>query len=883
MKKYLQSLNIAFIVTLFLAVNLFAQTAIAPTAGDGSQGNPYQISSLDNLYWLSQNSSEWASGKYFIQTASIDASTTSSWDGGNGFTPIGNSSTNFSGTYNGNGHAILGLHINRGNNSGLFGIVKNGEVKNLELPNSSISGNYNTGALVGYANSGTVISNCYSSGNITGNSDVGGLVGEVSSSTVSKCFSTCTVSGNDRTGGFAGTNFYGTISNCYSKGDVTRVTSNGENFGGFCGLGVGSATIEYCYSTGRVQYDNGSNPHYKGFLGAINGSGGTYDANYFDTQTSGQISDASGALRKNTVSLQNVITYTSRSGSVTILWDFINNPNNDNNNDDIWGINPQINDGYPFLAWTGYSNYLEQPATGDGSSGNPYQITDLQDLYWISQIKMTGKYFSQTSNIDASATTGWCGGRGFVPIGSFLIKFSGTYDGGGHSIDGLFIDRNDNYISLFGNVQDAVIKNLGITNVNISGNITYAGALAGYLSGSGTVVTNCYSSGTVTGSYHIGGLLGDISTSVNVKSSYSNCSVTGYNIVGGLLGQNYEGVVRNSYSKGTVQRQGGSSTYLGGFCGYISDGTIEYCYSTGKVEYNGTSDPTDKGFLGAESGYSTYTANFFDSETSLQTWDAVGAALAKTTSEMKNYTTFTTAGWDFVDETDNGSNDYWDADQNTTVNDGYVILSWQSGADNTLPVELTTFSANIVKNKIQLNWQTATEVNNYGFEIQRQNQEASNEYKVSSNENQYQEWQSIAFVEGHGNSNSPKNYSFIDDAVNAGKYFYRLKQIDIDGSFEYSNVIEVNLDKHLQYKLNQNYPNPFNPTTTLSFSIPQKEFVSLAIYNSLGEKVTDIVNKDMQAGTYKFTWNAEHLTSGVYFSRFSAGSYIKVKKITLVK
>ena len=882
MKKYLQSLNIALIVTLFLAVNLFAQTATAPTAGDGSQGNPYQISSLDNLYWLSQNSSEWASGKYFIQTASIDASTTSSWDGGNGFTPIGNSSTNFSGTYNGNGHAILGLYINRGYYTGLFGYVHNGEITNVGLSNCSITGSYKTGALIGYLSYGTV-SNCYSKGEVIGDSYLGGLIGESANGTISECFSECTVNGNLRLGGFIGYHYGGTISNCYSMGNVTRTDGNKEEIGGFCGSEVvtSSTVLKYCYSTGRVQYSNGSNPINKGFAGTKVNSGGFFASNFFDHNTSHQSSDAAGIAEvKNTIFLQNAATYTN----IGYSWDFINNPNNDNNNDDIWGINPQINDGYPFLAWAGYSNYLEQPATGDGSSGNPYQITDLQDLYWVSQIKTAGKYFTQTSNIDASVTSSWCNGMGFIPIGeNYGLKFAGTYDGNGHSIDGLFINRDDNYIGLFGSVQDGIIKNIGITNVNISGNITYAGALAGYLSGSGTVVTNCYSSGTVTGSYHIGGLLGDISTSVNVKISYSNCSVTGYNTVGGLLGQIYEGVVRNSYSKGTVQRQGGSSTFLGGFCGYISDGTIEYCYSTGKVEYNGTSDPTDKGFLGAESGYSTYTANFFDSETSLQTWDAVGAALAKTTSEMKNYTTFTTAGWDFVDETDNGSNDYWDADQNATVNDGYVILSWQSGADNTLPVELTTFSANIVKNKIQLNWQTATEVNNYGFEIQRQNQEASNEYKVSSNENQYQEWQSIAFVEGHGNSNSPKDYSFIDDAVNAGKYFYRLKQLDIDGSFKYSNVIEVNLDKHLQYKLNQNYPNPFNPTTTLSFSIPQKEFVSLAIYNSLGEKVTDIVNKDMQAGTYKFTWNAEHLTSGVYFSRFSAGSYIKVKKITLVK
>ncbi len=195
--------------------------------------------------------------------------------------------------------------------------------------------------------------------------------------------------------------------------------------------------------------------------------------------------------------------------------------------------------------------------------------------------------------------------------------------------------------------------------------------------------------------------------------------------------------------------------------------------------------------------------------------------------------------------------------------------------DGALPVELTTFSASVVDNSVNLSWQTATEINNYGFEIQRQKLEAS---KINS------EWIKAGFVEGHGNSNSPKYYSFIDNSVSiSGIYKYRLKQIDIDGKYEYSQIIEVEIGIPTKFEVAQNYPNPFNPATIISFSIPEKEMVSVVIYNMLGEVVMTLVNNQLEAGKYKYELNASTLSSGTYIYRVSAGNRVGVKKMLLMK
>ncbi|MCG6912719.1 T9SS type A sorting domain-containing protein [bacterium BMS3Abin03] len=195
---------------------------------------------------------------------------------------------------------------------------------------------------------------------------------------------------------------------------------------------------------------------------------------------------------------------------------------------------------------------------------------------------------------------------------------------------------------------------------------------------------------------------------------------------------------------------------------------------------------------------------------------------------------------------------------------------WISGSP--LPVELSTFSAINLQNGINLQWRTETEVNNYGFKVERKNSSTQNG-----------QWQTLAFVQGHGNSNSPKNYSFIDEGITSGKYSYRLKQIDNDGKYEYSKPIEVDLGTVNTYELSQNYPNPFNPITTISFTISSTNTVKLSVFNSIGEKVEDLVNEMKEAGTYTVNFNAQNLPSGTYYYRIQTNDYTQTKKMILLK
>jgi len=192
-----------------------------------------------------------------------------------------------------------------------------------------------------------------------------------------------------------------------------------------------------------------------------------------------------------------------------------------------------------------------------------------------------------------------------------------------------------------------------------------------------------------------------------------------------------------------------------------------------------------------------------------------------------------------------------------------------------LPVELTSFTASILNNSVTLNWQTATEVNNYGFEVERC--EMSN---VKS-----ETWEKVGFVEGHGNSNSPKDYSYTDNLLNPSfNLNYRLKQIDTDGKFNCSEVIEINIENlPKKYELSQNFPNPFNPSTVISYSLPKASDVHLEIYNMLGQEVATLVNQKQNAGRYNVEFNADNLASGIYFYSIRTEGFSSIKKMMLLK
>ena len=204
----------------------------------------------------------------------------------------------------------------------------------------------------------------------------------------------------------------------------------------------------------------------------------------------------------------------------------------------------------------------------------------------------------------------------------------------------------------------------------------------------------------------------------------------------------------------------------------------------------------------------------------------------------------------------------------------YPYRGADENLDYPLPVELISFSAEILDNKVMLNWITATETNNQGFEVER-----SQKSNVKS-----QNWENIGFVAGYGTTTEPKSYSFTDANVSSGKYQYRLKQIDFSGTFTYSNNIEIYVSlTPLAFSLEQNFPNPFNPVTKISYALPSAATVDLKVYNVLGQLITTLVNEESPAGFYEVDFNATNLPSGVYIYRIRAGLFVETKKMLLLK
>jgi hypothetical protein len=284
--------------------------------------------------------------------------------------------------------------------------------------------------------------------------------------------------------------------------------------------------------------------------------------------------------------------------------------------------------------------------------------------------------------------------------------------------------------------------------------------------------------------------------------------------------------------------------------------------------------------------------------------------------QRKNGLPTDTSSYSTIGQT--GGTDFYYSDDDVELDQVYTYriqtivpiysTAWSNEATayvpHVVPVELISFSSSVVDNDITFNWTTATETNNSGFEIERK-QVGSPQSSVDN-----LEWNQIAFVPGFGTTTEPKSYSFVDKNLSSGKYQYRLKQIDFDGTFEYSNTVEVEINSPTEFSLEQNYPNPFNPTTKIKFTIPavgDAKFASptnviLRVFDVLGNEVATLVNEEKPAGEYEVEFSINNLpagqaglqltsevsaksgnASGVYFYQLKAGSYIETKKMVLMK
>jgi len=234
-----------------------------------------------------------------------------------------------------------------------------------------------------------------------------------------------------------------------------------------------------------------------------------------------------------------------------------------------------------------------------------------------------------------------------------------------------------------------------------------------------------------------------------------------------------------------------------------------------------------------------------------------------------------------------GSWDAWGSD-NRSINtanasvttnapnqDVYLYLDKNTGRTTStiidpLPVELNSFTASVMNDFVILNWTTATEKNSSSFEVEKKQAEINT-------------WQKIGSVKAADLSNSPRYYSYSDKNITAGKYNYRLKMVDNDGSFKYSAIVNVDISAPAKFELAQNFPNPFNPTTTIRYQLPVNGQITLKVYDMLGKEVATLVNEQKLAGSYEVTLNADKLSSGVYYYQLKTDNFVQTKKLALVK
>jgi len=534
----------------------------------------------------------------------------------------------FTGVFDGNGKRIANFSYTSTDRNyvGLFGYVddSNAEIKDLRLIDANIHAGTGdcVGSVVGQLDHGT-ITGCYvEGGNVAGHDNVGGLVGAhgvleirnlILPFTISNCYCTSSVQGTTCVGGLVGLNA-STISNCYASGSVIGNDCAGGLVGqnGYHGWDAwGGVTV-----VGTIL-----NCYSTGFvLGQSSVGGlvglhlkGTVSGCFWDMQTSGRTRSA-GGTGKTTAEMQRIETYCDAG------WDFVGEINNGLH--EVWQM-PEAG-GYPRISI--FDGYTPPQLQGSGTPENPYLISDAPELGAMIYCSRKAHY-RLVASIDLSGIR-WC-----MPV---IPTFMGVFDGG-HAISHLTI-TGAGYLGLFGRLEyGAKVKNLGVADVNIMGSKDYVGGLVG--SNRRGHVTQCYSTGTVDGSHSVAGLVGSNSDG-HVSQCYSIGAVTGDSSVGGLVGW-------NSW-----------------------DATVTHCYSSGSVL--GTADVG--GLIGEDGGKVwAVWASFWDIETSGQTTSADGTG--KTTVQMQTRSTFTDAGWDFVGESVNGTDDIWWILEGRS----YPRLWWQYG------------------------------------------------------------------------------------------------------------------------------------------------------------------------------------------------------------
>ncbi len=472
--------------------------------------------------------------------------------------------TNYSSSNIDNSYATGSVNGSSTYVGGLVGLNRSSSIANSYATGSvSGSGSFDVGGLVGANYYSGSIDYSYATGSVSGSGEVGGLVGSNdNSSSIANSYATGSVSGTGNVvGGLVGSNnSSSSIANSYATGSV----SGSSQVGGLVGYNRNSSSIDNSYSTGTVSgssnvggligYDDTSNTLTNNwwYNSLSNGIG-----NYGPDTSSGHWQEAGSASDFYSTS-QAVYT-----GSPT--WDF----------NGLWKDGAGVT--YPTLIWQGMSNGFFI----GGTESIPFLIHNVNQLQFMGYA--LSDFFQLATDIDANATSGWNSGAGFTPIGNYYTtQFIGTFNGNNYTISNLFINlQSTNFVGLFGSTSGATIENIGLVNVNITGQYT-VGALVGYNNNSSRII-NSYATGSVGGSGGVGGLVGYNAYSSSIDNSYAIGNVSGGYRVGGLVGYNYSSSrIANSYATGSVS---GSGYAVGGLVGYnIKQYRQQLCYRQCKRE-----------------------------------------------------------------------------------------------------------------------------------------------------------------------------------------------------------------------------------------------------------------------------------------------------------
>ncbi len=592
-----------FILCIFFIVVHLLADGVQP-AGSGIESEPYLISTLQNILWVSTNQSCWTS--YFHQTADIDATDTQYWNAGEGFNPIGNGSNPFQGTYNGNNHTIDGIYINRPVTYyvSLFGNTYGADIENLGVTNVNINGAGSIGGLVGYNAISSTITNSYATGTLSGDDYVGGLVGRsYDSSTITSSYANCNVSGEDFAGGLVGRNYHSSsIINSYAIGFVY----GNENIGGLVGKNEDSSIITNSYATGNVYGTD-----VIGGLVGNNASNSAINNSIWNIETSGQTEgvglnngNINVLVGKTTAEMQMMNTYTD------IGWDFVGEIIN--GTDDVWDITESVNNNLAYISVLSASledwilvNFEANNTVvniGDEVQFSDLSLGEIENWFW--DFNDDGTIDSEEQNPEWS----------YFETGVYSVRLTVSNDtrysstalkmdyitvndpiqplGSGTETDPYLIATLDNLLwvsthssswsSYFLQTSDIDATETQYWNAgegfNPIGNDS--NPFQGTYNGNNHTIDGININRPVT--YYVS-LFGNTYGADIENLGVTNVNINGYEFVGGLVGwaNNYT-IIQNSYATGLVS---GIDSYTGGLVGRTNDfSIIENSYATVTVQ-----------------------------------------------------------------------------------------------------------------------------------------------------------------------------------------------------------------------------------------------------------------------------------------------------------